>query len=171
MLAIQGITDARARTMLWSPITPHSDIRFADMLEREFAIPTTVENDCNMMAVALRWRDPERYRDDFIAILLSHGIGMGLVLKGELFTGTQSSGGEFGHMIHRPGGALCRCGRRGCVEAYAGNYAIWRNARQLSEDDEPAGRHRRRRHAGAGRPRARRRRARSAKPIARPARR
>ncbi len=48
------------------------------------------------MAVALRWRDPERYRDDFIAILLSHGIGMGLVLKGELFTGTHSSGGEFG---------------------------------------------------------------------------
>jgi predicted NBD/HSP70 family sugar kinase len=40
-------------------------------------------------------------------------------------------------MIHRPGGALCRCGRRGCVEAYAGNYAIWRNARQLGEDAEP----------------------------------
>jgi predicted NBD/HSP70 family sugar kinase len=137
VLAIQGITDARARTMLWSPITPHSDIPFADILERELSIPATVENDCNMMAVALRWRDPERYRNDFIAILLSHGIGMGLVLKGELFTGTQSSGGEFGHMIHRPGGALCRCGRRGCVEAYAGNYAIWRNAQQKSEDSQP----------------------------------
>ena len=137
VLAIQGISDAAARTMLWSPITPHRDIPLADMLEREFAIPTTVENDCNMMAVALRWRDPERYRDDFIAILLSHGIGMGLVLKGELFTGTQSSGGEFGHMIHRPGGALCRCGRRGCVEAYAGDYAIWRNARQKSEYSTP----------------------------------
>lgn len=137
VMAVQGIADAHARTMLWSPITPHSDIAFADILEREFAIPTTVENDCNMMAVGLRWRDPERYRDNFIAILLSHGIGLGLVLKGELFTGTQSSGGEFGHMIHRPGGALCRCGRRGCVEAYAGNYAIWRNARQRGEDSEP----------------------------------
>ncbi|MEI9408684.1 ROK family protein [Mesorhizobium salmacidum] len=136
-LAIQGITDTEARAMLWSPITPQTDIPFADILEAEFGIPATMENDCNMMAVALRWRDPERYRDDFIAILLSHGIGMGLVLKGELFTGTHSSGGEFGHMIHRPGGALCRCGRRGCVEAYAGNYAIWRNARQLGEDAEP----------------------------------
>lgn len=132
VVAIQGITDADARVMLWSPITPHRDIPFADILEREFATPTTVENDCNMMAVALRWRDPARYRHDFIAILLSHGIGMGLVLKGELFTGTRSSGGEFGHMIHRPGGALCRCGRRGCVEAYAGDYAIWRNAQQKS---------------------------------------
>ncbi|TIX95076.1 MAG: ROK family protein, partial [Mesorhizobium sp.] len=135
-LAIQGITDSHARAMLWSPITPQTNIAFADILEREFGIPAIMENDCNMMAVALRWRDPDRYRDDFIAILLSHGIGMGLVLKGELFTGTHSSGGEFGHMIHRPGGALCRCGRRGCVEAYAGNYAIWRNARQLSENAE-----------------------------------
>ncbi|RWM97217.1 MAG: ROK family protein [Mesorhizobium sp.] len=136
-LAIQGITDSHARAMLWSPITPQTNIAFADILEREFGIPAIMENDCNMMAVALRWRHPDRYRDNFIAILLSHGIGMGLVLKGELFTGTHSSGGEFGHMIHRPGGALCRCGRRGCVEAYAGNYAIWRNARQLSENAEP----------------------------------
>jgi len=137
VLAVQGTTDASAREMLWSPITPHRDIAFADVLERELAIPTTVENDCNMMAIALRWREPARYRDNFFAILLSHGIGMGLVLKGELFTGTQSSGGEFGHMIHRPGGALCRCGRRGCVEAYAGDYAIWRNAKLKSEDSAP----------------------------------
>lgn len=135
--AVQGITDSRARSMLWSPITPHTDIAFADRLEGEFGIPVTMENDCNMMAVALRWRGTDRYRDDFIAILLSHGIGMGIVLNGELFTGTHSSGGEFGHMIHRPDGALCRCGRRGCVEAYAGNYAIWRNARQEGEDAEP----------------------------------
>ncbi len=137
VLAIQGTTDAEARTMRWSPITPHSDIAFADALERQFAIPATIENDCNMMAVALRWRDPARYRDDFVAILLSHGIGMGLVLNGELFTGTRSSGGEFGHMTHMPGGALCRCGRRGCVEAYAGNYAIWRNAQCKPEDSVP----------------------------------
>ncbi|HEY4192702.1 MAG TPA: ROK family protein, partial [Mesorhizobium sp.] len=137
VLAVQGTTDAAARIVLWSPITPQTDIAFAAILEEEFGIPVAVENDCNMMAVALRWRDPARYRDDFIAILLSHGIGMGIVLKGELFTGTHSSGGEFGHMVHRPNGALCRCGRRGCVEAYAGNYAIWRNARQGSEDEEP----------------------------------
>jgi len=135
--AVQGITDLGARTLLWSPITPHGGIPFADILEQEFGVPVTVENDCNMIALALRWREPARYKDDFIAILLSHGIGMGMVLKGELFTGTHSSGGEFGHMVHRPEGALCRCGRRGCVEAYAGNYAIWRNARNLGEDAVP----------------------------------
>ncbi|WP_395449713.1 ROK family protein [Aminobacter sp. UC22_36] len=136
-IAVQGITDAASRKLLWSPITQHDDIPFADRLEQEFGVPVSVENDCNMIAEALRWRDPARYRDDFIAILLSHGIGMGLVIKGELFTGTQSSGAEFGHMIHRPDGALCRCGRRGCIEAYAGNYAIWRNARLGDENAEP----------------------------------
>jgi predicted NBD/HSP70 family sugar kinase len=137
VLAIQGITDSASRRLLWSPITPESDIPFADLLEQATGIPARAENDCNMIALALSSHDPERYRNDFIAILLSHGIGMGMVLRGELFTGTQSSGGEFGHMIHRPNGALCRCGRRGCVEAYAGNYAIWRSAKGLPEDTPP----------------------------------
>ena len=132
---LQGITDSGARKLLWSPITPHTDIAFADLLEDAFGIPVTVENDCNMIAVALRARRPQRYSENFIAILLSHGIGMGLMLNGQLFTGTTSSGAEFGHMNHIPDGALCRCGRRGCVEAYAGNYAIWRNAKSLNEED------------------------------------
>ena len=137
VLSIQGVSDAESRVMLWSPITVHTHIGFAEALEAAFQIPTAVENDCNMIAFALRSRDPERYHDDFIAVLLSHGIGMGVVLKGQMFTGTHSSGGEFGHMIHQPNGALCRCGRRGCVEAYAGNYAIWRNAMRLPEGQMP----------------------------------
>jgi predicted NBD/HSP70 family sugar kinase len=137
VLAVQGTTDAAGQVMLWSSITSHEGVGFGDRLEQAFGVPVRVENDCNMIALALRWRHPERYRDDFIAILLSQGIGMGMVLKGDLFTGTQSSGGEFGHMVHRPDGALCRCGRRGCVEAYAGSYAIWRSASGASEDEAP----------------------------------
>lgn len=133
--AVQGVADSGGKAMLWSPITPHRDILFGKALEKAFDIPVTLENDCNMTAVALRWRDPERYRDNFISVLLSNGIGMGLFLNGELFTGNRSSGGEFGHMIHVPDGDLCRCGRRGCIEAYAGNYAIWRNAHDLPNRD------------------------------------
>ena len=93
-LGIQGITDSAARTLLWSPITPHSDVAFADALEAEFGVPATVENDCNMIAVALKGRAPQRYRDNFVAVLLSNGIGMGLMLRGSLFSGSRSSGGE-----------------------------------------------------------------------------
>ncbi|MGB3500712.1 MAG: ROK family transcriptional regulator [Mesorhizobium sp.] len=134
VLSIQGITDADEKRLLWSPITPHEGIDFSDILSARFGVPVAVENDCNMIAVALRWQSPERYGRDFIAVLLSHGIGMGMVLRGELFSGTRSSAGEFGHMVHLPEGALCRCGRRGCIEAYAGNYAIWRNAHGVAQD-------------------------------------
>jgi len=128
VFAIQGITDAAERKLLWSPIVQHLDVEFSDLLERAFGVDVAIENDCNMIAEGLRWRDPQRYGRDFIAVLLSHGIGMGMMFRGQLFSGTRSSAGEFGHMVHRPNGALCRCGRRGCIEAYAGNYAIWRNA-------------------------------------------
>ncbi|MET0168941.1 MAG: ROK family protein [Aliihoeflea sp.] len=136
-MAVPGLTDSDARALLWTPITPHSGIAFADLLKERFGFPVTVQNDCNMIAVALRGRDPERYRDNFVTILLSNGIGMGLVLRGELFTGAYSSGGEFGHMIHRPHGALCRCGRHGCIEAYAGNYAILRASEGHDDQSEP----------------------------------
>jgi predicted NBD/HSP70 family sugar kinase/predicted transcriptional regulator len=137
-LAVQGITSSDSSSMLWSPITPQQNTPFAPALAAAFGVPATVENDCNMIAVALKWRHPGRYRDDFFAVMLSDGIGMGLMLKGRLFSGTHSSGGEFGHMIHVPDGALCRCGRRGCIEAYAGNYAVMRNATGGNEDDPPA---------------------------------
>ena len=101
-MAMQGITDQRARTLALVADHPARDIPFADGWKPRFGVPATVENDCNMIAVALRARDPERYGDNFVALLLSNGIGMGLVMRGELFTGTHSSGGEFGHMIHRP---------------------------------------------------------------------
>jgi len=132
-MAVQGIVDAQGREMLWSPITPHTHIPFADILESRFGVPVSIENDCNMIAIAMRERAPDRYRDNLVAILLSNGIGMGLILGGRLFTGTISSGGEFGHMTHVPDGALCRCGRHGCIEAYAGNYAIMRNAQRQGE--------------------------------------
>ncbi len=137
VLAIQGTTDALGRTMLWSPIAPGADVPFAALLEEALGVPATLENDCNMIALALRRKRPERYGRDFIALLLSHGIGMGMVLKGELFTGTHSSGGEFGHMVVRPDGARCRCGRQGCIEAYAGTYAIWRHGHLLADDVMP----------------------------------
>lgn len=137
VFAVQGITDASGRELRWSPITPHSDLPLGPALEAVFGVPVTVQNDCNMIAVALRWLYPDRYGDNFVSILLSQGIGMGWMVDGRLFTGRHSSGGEFGHMVYRPGGALCRCGNRGCIEAYTGNYAIWRRVHGRSTLEKP----------------------------------
>jgi predicted NBD/HSP70 family sugar kinase len=137
-MGVQGVTDAASATMLWSPITPDSNISFGSVLSERYGVAVAVANDCNMIAEALRWIDSEHYAEDFAAILLSHGIGMGLYLKGKPFVGAYSSAAEFGHMLHVPNGALCRCGRHGCIEAYASDYAILRRTSGQDEKAQPA---------------------------------
>ncbi len=135
-LGVQGVTDVKGHTMLWSPITQQRDVPFKRVLEDAFGAPVKVSNDCSMIARALHWREPEHFGDNYGAILLSHGIGMGLMRNGNLVSGIRSSGTEFGHLSHIPEGALCRCGRHGCIEAYAGDYAIYR--RSLAADGNTA---------------------------------
>jgi predicted NBD/HSP70 family sugar kinase len=136
-VGVQGVTDVDGASMLWSPITPHRDLHFKQILEDAFVAPVKLSNDCNMIARALHWNTPDRFDRNYAAVLLSDGIGMGLMLNGELVSGIRSSGTEFGHISHVPDGALCRCGRRGCIEAYAGDYAIHRRASGFDETTEP----------------------------------
>ena len=136
-VGVQGATDVEGASMLWSPITRHRDLKFKTVLETAFGAPVKLSNDCNMIARALHWKAPDEFGENYAAVLLSHGIGMGLMLNGELVSGIRSSGTEFGHISHRPNGALCRCGRRGCIEAYAGDYAIFRRASADEETTAP----------------------------------
>ncbi|MGB7432262.1 MAG: ROK family transcriptional regulator [Ahrensia sp.] len=138
-VAVQGVTDAESTSILWSPTTQHRMIDLSTPLSQRFGVDVTVSNDSNMIAAALRQAHPDCFGQSFAAVMLSHGIGMGLFLKGELFMGAASSAAEFGHMCHEVGGALCRCGRRGCIEAYAGDYGIWRAATGRNPQDVPIG--------------------------------
>ena len=136
-VGVQGATDIHGTKLRWSPIIQHQELPIKHSLEPVFNVPVSVHNDCNMMAQALRWNEPEIYHSDFAAILLSQGIGMGLYHNGELVQGKRSSATEFGHMTYIPGGALCRCGRHGCIEAYASEYAIYRHAKMQDDNGPP----------------------------------
>lgn len=133
----EGIVDAEGRTLLSSPATSRTDVRLGQALQNAFGVSVEIANESNMIAEALRWKAPDRYGTDFAAVLLSVGVGMGLYLNGKLFTGIRSSAVEFGHTTYRPDGALCRCGRRGCVEAYAGLHSIWRAATGADKSKMP----------------------------------
>lgn len=136
-LGVRGVADARGEAMIWSPVTPEREVAFAQTLGAEFGAPVFVANDCAAIVQALRFADPEHYGEDFAALLLSQGVGLGLHLRGTPFLGRLSSAMEFGHLTHRPGGALCRCGSLGCIEAYAGGYALTRRARGEDEQAPP----------------------------------
>lgn len=64
-------------------------------------------------------------------VWLGTGVGAGLVLDGRAYDGAGGGSGEFGHMVARPGGARCGCGRRGCIEAYAGRRMMTESARAM----------------------------------------
>lgn len=135
-IGIQGVTNSSLGRLLWSPIMREREVDFRDALSAAFGVPVMVENDCNLIAEALHWSPDFPFRDDFAVLLLGDGIGMGLYLGGTRFHGSKSSAGEFGHMVFEPLGRECRCGACGCIEAYAGDYAIVAAARP--ELREPA---------------------------------
>ena len=128
LVSVQGVTDACGRRILWSPILRLRNVELAGPLEDALGVPVLVLNDCGLMPEGFRW-GREIDAPSFATLLIGFGVGMGLRLGGTTFRGARSSAVEFGHLNHVPGGDLCRCGNRGCIEAYAGDYAIWRAAR------------------------------------------
>jgi glucokinase len=95
----------------------------ADLLSDELDLPVRVSNDVTAAAVGEHRLGAGKGTDDLLCVFLGTGVGGGLVLGGTPYQGGGGAG-EFGHLIVRQGGAVCPCGRRGCVEAYAGRRAM-----------------------------------------------
>ena len=81
-----------------------------------------------MIAEALLGMDRKRYGGTTAVVFMGHGIGLGLILNGSVYSGATGRAAEFGHMNHMPEGPLCRCGRHGCLEAFSADYGIMRIA-------------------------------------------
>lgn len=139
----QGIVSSDNKRLLWSPITGVRDFDLAALLHSNYGVNATVLNNSKTMASALyqqRKNDANQTSTDtgnMGVMLLSDGIGLGIFHQGTILQGSYSSGTEFGHMLLTPEGALCRCGRYGCIEAYASDYGIWRKAKGYPEHSAP----------------------------------
>jgi len=94
--------------------------RLADLLGR----PTFVDNDAKALALAEGWVGAARGIDDYLAMVVSTGVGGGIVLGGRLLDGAAGNAGHIGHVIVEPQGRPCACGARGCLEAEASGTAI-----------------------------------------------
>jgi glucokinase len=99
-------------------------VSLAEPLARALGVPVAAENDATAGVIG-EWVAGAGQGSAFLlGVWLGTGIGGGLVLDGRPFRGALGGAGEFGHMCVRQGGALCGCGRRGCVEAYAGRASM-----------------------------------------------
>ncbi|MFB2580963.1 ROK family transcriptional regulator [Herbiconiux sp. P15] len=92
------------------------DVNVADVRPAGFTGPLVYDNDANFGAWGERIHGASPELDNLLYVKLSHGVGAGLIVDGRLLSGARGTAGEMGHMQVEPGGALCRCGRRGCLE-------------------------------------------------------
>ncbi|QBI19707.1 ROK family protein [Egibacter rhizosphaerae] len=95
-------------------------------LEAALGLPVVVDNDANVGALGEWLAGAGRGARFLLGVWLGTGIGAGLVLDGRPYTGAFGGAGEIGHVVVQRGGDLCGCGRRGCLEAYAGRAAMER---------------------------------------------
>lgn len=93
-------------------------------LEDRFGLATFVELDTKALALAEGWRGAAKGRRNYLAMVVSTGIGGGLVLDGRLVEGRTGNAGHIGHVVVEQGGRQCSCGGKGCLEAEASGWAI-----------------------------------------------
>ncbi len=120
-----GPLDSRTGVVYSPPNLPRWDaVPLKALLQDEFSLPVSVENDANATALAEhRWGAGVGCRD-MAFLTMGTGIGAGLILNGELYRGRNDLAGEVGHATAMPGGPVCPCGKRGCLEALASGTAI-----------------------------------------------
>ena len=93
-------------------------------------VPVKIANDVSVGVLGEFERGAGRPYRDLLGVWVGTGVGGGLILNGELYHGRDTAG-EIGHAVVKPGGRQCSCGRRGCLEAYAGRACMEQRARYL----------------------------------------
>jgi predicted NBD/HSP70 family sugar kinase len=134
-IGMPGLVEHGRGRVAWSPLLEGTDLAFQVACEARLGAPVQIDNDSNLLTLAELWFGAGRALSDFAVVTIEHGVGMGLVQGGRLFRGARGMGLELGHMKVRLDGALCRCGQRGCLEAYLADYALAREAATALERD------------------------------------
>lgn len=106
------------------------DFPLRDRLARRYGVPVRLHNDAICVAVGEHWRGAGSGEPNLIGMVVSTGVGGGLILGGRLVDGASGNAGHIGHVVVDPDGPVCGCGARGCLEALARGPAVVRWARE-----------------------------------------
>lgn len=136
-LGVPGMVDRTGGGRVTALTIDWVDLPLGSELQSRLGVPVIVENDVHTLAVAERIFGRGAEVSDFITITLGEGVGLGIVIGGELHTGAKGGAAEIGHIIVDANGRVCGCGRTGCLEAVASEPALL--ARAADEDILPAG--------------------------------
>ena len=124
-VVVPGMVDRRGGRVLYAPRLGWRDVDLRDTLAKHIGVPVSVESAPIACALARLWSvtGDSRAVNNFAYVSVSDGVGVGIVVSGEVLRGEAHTAGEFGHVSLDPHGPLCACGKRGCWEAFACNSA------------------------------------------------
>jgi predicted NBD/HSP70 family sugar kinase len=111
------------------------DVPLRSILQARFSLPVYVANDGHTIALAEYMFEQHRHADNLVAIKVGHGVGAGIVLNGQLFSGDEYGAGEIGHVVVEENGLPCKCGNAGCLETVASVGSIVHRAQLLARHD------------------------------------
>ncbi len=130
-----------------SPVDPRQPRRLPDVvlpawaghaalerLQTVYGVPVHVDNDANLGALAEHWWGGGRGFSDFAYIKVGSGVGSGHMIRGAIYRGATGVAGEVGHLIVDPGGRICVCGNRGCLETIVGTRGLIARVEELLPD-------------------------------------
>lgn len=132
-ISVPGIIDQEKGRIVEVTNLDLHNVSLASALTGKFHLPVYIEHDTMAAAYAERFYGAGTNDDSLIYIMVSQGIGAGILLNNQIFRGVYGAAGELGHITIMPNGPRCLCGRRGCLEALAGAQAILANVRNAKK--------------------------------------
>ncbi|MDQ2747662.1 MAG: ROK family protein [Acidobacteriota bacterium] len=125
-VVVPGMVDIKTGIVLNAPTLEWREVDLLTPLQKEFTgIEIQIENSGKACALSQIWatRNDFQIQDDLVFVSVSDGVGVGVIINGELMRGKHNTAGEFGHVPLSIDGPPCSCGSNGCWEAYISNLA------------------------------------------------
>jgi len=138
-VGVPGSVDNQGNGLVDSSQLGWSQVPIGATLRRELSLPVLVENNVNALAVAERLHGIGRQHENFLVLTIGTGVGAGIVVDGVVLRGFAGGAGEVGHIPVSSDGPLCQCGNVGCLEAFIGEAALVRIARERGVIGEHSG--------------------------------
>ncbi|GAA4422916.1 ROK family transcriptional regulator [Actinokineospora soli] len=133
-VSVPGQVDQAGGRSVYAPNWGWHNVPLLEMLSGSTDAPLYLDNPLKALAIAEQWAHPQRRDQDFVIVNLGTGVGIGAALGGRILRGVTNTAGEWGHTVIVAGGRQCRCGSRGCVEAYVGAAGILQTLRETAPE-------------------------------------
>jgi predicted NBD/HSP70 family sugar kinase len=133
-VATPGLIDPNTGKVIEADNLQWYDFSLQEQLSNEFDCIVVVDNDTNAAAYGeyLYGTGRDKRVDNMMYVSVDTGVGSGLILNGELYTGCDGMAGEIGHVVVNINGSRCSCGKRGCLESVASGPSLVREYRRLA---------------------------------------